>query len=825
MAVIFDFFRNCATMPFRGAAFSSVCRRPGVRRCDVAKRLPVFRSLTARTGRDPICVPEEESRQKSSFDVNLGRHCHGTWPLPGSTRRIASSRQEKQMKDEQKNGKARCAGPTRFNHDSQPKEGENAMLTFNRISALAQICLGAAVLLLGTVTSAAQGQPAEDTSADSVTPLVYNVENTGATSVAPTFPSFADLPIVRPLPDPFVYLSTGARDTSFGAWEQHRNEILDAFESYMVGPKPDCADCAVTASYITTSTNHYTLTVKVTRTNPTNRVVTDTFTSAITLPSGTPPASGWPYVITVDGGAYTSAFPSASIARVAFTSSQVTRSDSPSATDAFYKMYYPLCSGLCPNLPAIPGYPNYNGDSGQFAAWAWGVSRLLDGIQIVAAQATDPLPLDTTYSAITGCSYAGKIALFAGALDERIALTASEESGGGGISNWRYSYDADSEYALGSHNGSVEDIDTTDHRWWATALMHTKFSSVDVYKLPIDLHEVAALTAPRALVESANTNSYWLGNGSNYVSARAIQRVYNTFGIGDRFGFIVNGNHGHCSPPSSETAYVAQFVNKFVLGQDVSTDVEIHPDGQPTDGYGTGQNPKHYYPVDFSTMDYGRWTNWWGSEQPVFSNDWNTGGTVDLSFNNHSDSNFKQPITINTGDTVEAGYTIQMPTPDHPAAIVTLPNANIQTDVTCSDGSSYTLYIPLYPNTNLVPSTSQYGVGQTYVIPANSLAWYPSANPNSPTTYQGSATVSATNIMGSTVNPGCANGGPGQAGRVYFVALGAQDKNNGDPAGPGFVTTDTTQSPLAVRFHLADTTTGKGGQWSPPVVIHQLPIN
>jgi hypothetical protein len=31
-----------------------------------------------------------------------------------------------------------------------------------------------------------------------------------------------------------------------------------------------------------------------------------------------------------------------------------------------------------------------------------------------------------------GCSYADKMALFAGAFDERIALTIAQESGGGG---------------------------------------------------------------------------------------------------------------------------------------------------------------------------------------------------------------------------------------------------------------------------------------------------------------------------------------------------------------------------------------------------------
>jgi hypothetical protein len=681
------------------------------------------------------------------------------------------------------------------------------------VSSILLLGLGGALSAVAQInpnpTGSVPQRSDEVTTNDPFLPLVYNVENSGAGTPAPVFPTVDRLPVIRPLPDPFLSLSNGVRDTSFAAWEQHRNEILAGFENYMVGPRPDCSDCTITASYTTTSANHYTMTVNITRNNPQNGLVTVKLTSAIVLPSGTAPSNGWPYVIGVDsttGSMPASIFPG--VATAVFTSSQVTASGSPTPTDPFYKMYAPLCSFECASLPAVTGSP-YNGNSGQFAAWSWGVSRLLDGIQIISTQATNPLPLDTTHSAITGCSYAGKIALYGGALDERIALTISEEAGGGGSASWRYLYNADAENTLGTHEGSVEDIDTTDHHWWASGLMQDQFSSVNVYKLPIDLHEVAAMAAPRALVVTGNTTGYWLAGDSTYVSARAIQQVYNAFGIGDRFGFIIDGDHGHCSPPSTETAYVAQFVNRYLLGKNVSTDVEAYPDGpgQPTylpsgnGGYSfSATSPS--YPIYFPTMDYQRWFSWWGTGNPQFQNSWNTGGTTDLWFNN--------PLTINTGDTVEAGYDITMSAASHPAATVQLNNTNVQTDVTCSDGSSYTLYIPL--------------AKETYTIPANDNSWYPSADQNNSATYQGSTVVTAQNIMGSTINPGCTNGQPGQASRTYLVALGSQSGTNGNPAGPGLVTTDTTQSPVIVRFHAADTSTG-GGAWSTPVTVNQLPLN
>ena len=34
------------------------------------------------------------------------------------------------------------------------------------------------------------------------------------------------------------------------------------------------------------------------------------------------------------------------------------------------------------------------------------------------------------------------------------------------------------------------------------------------------------------------------------------------------------------------------------------------------------------YAYDFPTMNYKRWTDWWGTNNPVFPDNWNTGGTV-----------------------------------------------------------------------------------------------------------------------------------------------------------------------------------------------------
>ena len=666
------------------------------------------------------------------------------------------------------------------------------------------------LLLLLLLPAIAQRAAAQDTAqifgteqtwGDSFVPRVYHSENTGASNPAINFPAFAQLPIVRPLPDPFVFFANGQRDTSFRSWEQRRNEIFNAVETYMLGPKPDCHDCTIAANYVPSTTNPLagTLTVNITRNG---QMMTET--AAITVPSS---GSGpFPYVIGIaspTGSLPASLFPG--VATVAFNQNQVTTLGNPQPTDGFYKLYPNLCAG--PACTVATNYGEGGSNSGQYAAWSWGISRLIDGIEMASTQSVNPLPLDTTHSAVTGCSYAGKEALYAGALDERIALTIAQENGGGGAPSFRFNHDVEANAAPGSKlgaAGSVEDIDDTDYHWFAGQMF--QFAGNNVYKLPIDQHELMAMVAPRALLQTGNTDFYWLGNGAAYVSSRATQRIYNEFGIGDRFGFIIDGNHNHCAVPAIQMPEIAAFINKFLLGQDVSTDIEVIPSPYVQEetappftlpmGDFSGNYMKNgvFFPTDypylFNTMDYARWTRWWGSKDPVFFNNWNTGGTFDLWDHNR--------MTLNTGDTVQAGYAISMPG-RHPAATVKVPNGNIQMDVSCLDGSSYTLKIQLS--------------AETYSIPANNNEWIPSAVQNSPLVYQGSAT-----------NPGCSNGGQGTATKAYFTAVGVHDGFAGDGAGPGFITTDTTDR-TNVRFHATDSNNGSGGHWSETITVNPNPLN
>jgi fibronectin type 3 domain-containing protein len=407
-------------------------------------------------------------------------------------------------------------------------------------------------------------------------PLFYSAEFAGSNYALPHFPTVPPVtvfPNIVPLPDPFNWASdplntNGDRSVNYYDWEHHRAEIIGELEAYEVGPKP-AVDIAsqVTASYSgsTAPGGSGTITVHVTV-----GAHTLTLTCGVTIPANA--AAPYPVCIGMDspyGSLTSSDFTSRGIVGITYSESQVSPYGSPSNTDPYHTLY-----------PT-----NTISNSGQYSAWAWGVSRLIDGLTLI----TNTLPVDLTHICVTGCSYAGKLALWSGALDERIALTVAQESGGGGDTSWRYSHTQPA--------GSVEDVDDTDYNWFASQMRN--FQGNNVSYMPEDHHELMALCAPRALYCTANTSYTWLSNPSAYVCGQAAALVYQQFGIGDRFGFNVDGNHSHCMFPSDQEPDLQYFLNRFMAGQtNLSQTIRTAPSS-------------------YSTIDYSQWTTWWGTTNPV----------------------------------------------------------------------------------------------------------------------------------------------------------------------------------------------------------------
>ena len=363
-------------------------------------------------------------------------------------------------------------------------------------------------------------------------PLVYQVEHTGASFPKPVLPAFEKLPFVRPLTDPFQWSDGSGRSTDFADWSRRRSEIKAEIEHYGIGEKP------VRPKDISASYSGGTLTVKVTVND-----ATLTLTSQIALPSGKGP---FPAVIGIgqgSGSLPSDIFTNRNVAKIAFNFAQVMSHTQTRGKEPINRLY--------PDLTYI----------GAYSAWSWGISRLIDGLELVQ----EDLPIDLKHLAVTGCSFAGKMALFAGALDERIALTIAQESGGGGAAAWRVSETL----------GNVETLGNTSSAWFTQDMF--RFAN-SVAKLPYDHHELMAMVAPRALLVLGNPDFQWLADESGYVSSRAAQEVWKAFGVPDRFGFSIVGGHGHCQLPASQRPEVEAFVDKFLLGdQTANTKVNKHP--------------------------------------------------------------------------------------------------------------------------------------------------------------------------------------------------------------------------------------------------------
>jgi hypothetical protein len=234
---------------------------------------------------------------------------------------------------------------------------------------------------------------------------------------------------------------------------------------------------------------------------------------------------------------------------VPFTSSQVVKSEQDSTqyqTDPFYKVY-----------------PSLWGKIGNYSAWSWGISRLIDGIEQVASQ----LNVDTSKIAVHGCSYAGKMALFGGALDERVALTVVEESGGGGIDSWRMSQEFTDRTGT-----QVEKIDNTNYGWFLKSMQ-----SLDPYKLPHDHHELIAMIAPRAVIILGNDGYDWLGDESGYKSTMAALQVFTAMGVPNNIGYDFTSNHPHCGPPATQLNSVNAFVQYSLKGGTTPPNIAIKP--------------------------------------------------------------------------------------------------------------------------------------------------------------------------------------------------------------------------------------------------------
>lgn len=157
----------------------------------------------------------------------------------------------------------------------------------------------------------------------------------------------------------------------------------------------------------------------------------------------------------------------------------------------------------------LPDTPD-SGAKNAIAAWAWGLSRILDWLVRLPE-------VDATRVIVVGHSRNGKAALWAGACDERFAMVVSNESGCGGAALERRNY-----------GETIADITRKFPHWFCPR--YATFAG-RAAEMPIDQHVLLAMAAPRPLYVASAIEDRWADPRGEFLAAVAAGPAWKLFGF------------------------------------------------------------------------------------------------------------------------------------------------------------------------------------------------------------------------------------------------------------------------------------------------------
>lgn len=161
------------------------------------------------------------------------------------------------------------------------------------------------------------------------------------------------------------------------------------------------------------------------------------------------------------------------------------------------------------------------------AAWAWGYHRVVDFLCM------QPF-VNPACLAVSGHSRGGKTVLLAGALDPRIAVTLSNNSGCGGAAPYAWR-DVGSE--------GLADILRVFPHWFTPGLKSWLGRETE---LPFDQHALLACVAPRGLLLTEGAGDVWCNVGGTQRAFAAAAAVWELLGKpGAAAIYVREGGHGH----------------------------------------------------------------------------------------------------------------------------------------------------------------------------------------------------------------------------------------------------------------------------------------